>query len=72
MLAVAVTTPASESDLSTLDAGVIDNTTSGARPLGFRDARDAADDKDRWWNWLLVACVLGLVSEVLALRLFRT
>ncbi len=72
MLAVAVTTPASESDLSTLDAGVIDNTTSSARPLGFRDARDAADDKDRWWNWLLVACVLGLVSEVVALRLFRT
>ena len=72
MLAVAVTTPASESDLSTLDAGVIDSTTDGARPVGFRDARESSDDKDHWWNWLLVACVLGLVGEVVALRIFRT
>ncbi len=72
MLAVAVTTPASESDLTTLDRGVIDDTTSGARPIGFRDAREAADEKDYWWNWLLVACVLGLVCEVVTLRIFRT
>ena len=72
MLAVAVATPASESDLSTLDQGVVDDTTSGARPVGFRDARDGTDEKDHWWNWLLVACVLGLVCEVVALRVFRT
>ncbi len=72
MLSVAVTTPASESDLSTLDASVIDNTAAGTRPIGFRSARDGRDEKDHWWNWLLVACALGLVCEVVALRAFRT
>jgi hypothetical protein len=72
MLAVAVTTPASESDLSTLDGDLIGNMGEGTRPIGFRDAREAGGDKDHWWNWLLVACLLGLVGEVIALRVSRT
>ena len=72
MLAVAITTPATESDLSTLDKEAIDSSVDGARPIGFRDAREANDENDHWWNWLLVACVIGLACEVAALRLFRT
>ena len=69
---VAITTPASESDLKSLDAGVLDAKGTSDRQIGFRNVRDSGDDKDRLWNWLLVACVLGLVGEVCALRIFQT
>lgn len=69
---VAVTTPASESDLKTLDATALDAVGKSERRIGFRNVRDGVDDKDRLWNWLLVACVLGLVGEVCTLRVFQT
>lgn len=72
MMSVAVTTPATESDLATLDADTFTATGEGTRPLGFRDARETPEDDDRWWNWLLVACLCGLFCEVAVLRMFRT
>ena len=71
VMAVAVTTPGSESDLAPLDLTTIESIGAGARPLGYRDANDSTQDEDPW-KWLLVACVMGLVGEVFLLRAFRT
>ncbi|MCO8123256.1 VWA domain-containing protein [Stieleria sp. TO1_6] len=69
---VAVTTPASESDLSSLQSGSLIAQGQSKDRIGFRDTGDQRENKDRWWNWLLVACVLGLVCEICTLRIFRT
>ena len=71
-MAVAITTPPGESDLAPLDAATINISESDVRAIGFRDTRDANQENDHWWNWLLVACSLGLISEVLTLRIFQT
>jgi hypothetical protein len=69
---VAVTTPAAESDLKSLESGTLDTQGTSNQRIGFRNVRDSGDDKDRLWNWLLVACLLGLVLEVCVLRVFQT
>lgn len=69
---VAVTTPAAESDLKSLNATVLDVEGKSDQRIGFRNVRDGGDNKDRLWNWLLVACVIGLVLEVCTLRVFQT
>ena len=69
---VAITAPASESNLISLDQGSLDLQGQSDQRIGFRDARDGGDNKDRLWNWLLVACAIGLILEVCTLRVFQT
>ncbi|MCA9138493.1 MAG: BatA and WFA domain-containing protein [Planctomycetales bacterium] len=69
---VAVSTPSAESDLKSLDAKVLDVEGKSDQRIGFRNVRDGNEDKDRLWNWLLVACLIGLVLEVCTLRVFQT
>jgi len=69
-IATSVAAPPAESDPKTLTADVLQGRLAGARSIGFRDAKSADQKSDQWWNWLIVACILGLVSEIITLRWF--
>jgi hypothetical protein len=51
---------------------VLQGRLAGSREVGFRDQTDSAQQEDQLWNWLIVACVLGLAGEMLVLRSFRS
>jgi hypothetical protein len=68
----ATAAPPSESNLNTLDQSVLQGRLAGSREVGFRDQTDSAQQEDQLWNWLIVACVLGLAGEMLVLRSFRS
>ena len=69
-IAAAVAAPAAESDPKTLTEEVLKGRLAGTRSIGFRDAKSADQKSDQWWNWLIVACILGLISEIITLRWF--
>ena len=69
-IATAISTPAAESDPKTLNADMLQGRLAGTRTIAFRDANTANEKSDQWWNWLIVACILGLASEIITLRWF--
>ncbi len=69
-IATAVAAPAAESDPKTLAADVLQGRLAGTRTIAFRNAESADQKSDQWWNWLIVACILGLASEIITLRWF--
>jgi hypothetical protein len=68
----ATAAPAAEANLNALDQTVLQGRLAGAREVGFRDQSDGGPSDDHLWNWLIVGCVLGLASEIVVLRSFRT
>lgn len=70
-MAVATAPPAVESDLQMLDPSLLTDRMAGGRPVGYSDPADDESDRDDLWNWLIAACLLGLIGEITALRLFR-
>jgi hypothetical protein len=72
VFAVAAAAPAEESDLKALDPSVFQGRLSGGRSLHFRSAAGIeAEARDSLWIWLGVACVICLLGEIVALKLFR-
>ena len=71
VMVVATAAPAIESDLATLDAKIITERVSGEREVGYVSAASSENSGDDMWNWLIVACLCGLIGEVLTLRLSR-
>ena len=69
-IATAISAPSAESDPKTLSAEVLQGRLAGKRTVAFRDAKSSDQKSDQWWNWLIVACILGLASEILTLRWF--
>ena len=69
-IATAISAPAAESDPKTLNADLLQGRLAGTRTIAFRDANTANEKSDQWWNWLIVACILGLASEIITLRWF--
>ena len=73
MHAVAVGLPPEESDLRTIDPGILLNRLGGGRAVSIRAAEsDSADEHDRFWTFLAIGCVCCMLAEVLTLKLFRT
>jgi len=70
VIATAISTPAVESDPKTLNADLLQGRLAGTRTIAFRDAKSTNEKSDQWWNWLIVACILGLASEIITLRWF--
>jgi len=68
----ATAAPAAEANLKTLDRSVVQNRLAGTRSVGFRDQTSSRHTEDHLWNWLIVACVLGLAGEIVVLRSFRS
>lgn len=71
VMATAVAAPAIESDPKTLAPEVLKGRLAGSRQIGVRDASSPDQRSDQWWNWLIVACLLGLASEIVLLRWFK-
>ena len=69
-IATAISAPAAESDPKTLSADVLQGRLAGTRTVSFRDGETSDQKSDQWWNWLIVACILGLASEIVTLRWF--
>lgn len=63
--------PAAESDLRALDPAVLKDRLSGGRQIYIQSAAEE-QKKDDTWSWLLVACTLCLLTELLVLKLFKT
>jgi len=68
---VATAAPSIESDLKTLSEEVLVDRVADGRTVGFSDLQKDAPERDQLWNWLIVACTIGLIAEVIALRWFR-
>ncbi|MEQ1824976.1 MAG: BatA domain-containing protein [Pirellula sp.] len=68
---IATAAPAVESDLSKLNREVLVDRVADGRSVGFSNKHDDAPEKDSLWSWLIVACTVGLIGEILALRWFR-
>ncbi len=72
IFAVASAPPAAESDLRTLSADVFQERLAGGRSVSFRSATGSEEDStDTIWTWLAVGCMLCVVGELAALKLFR-
>ena len=72
LAAVVTAVPAEESDLRALTADVLQERLAGGRNVVYRaGTAGAIDEQDTLWTWLAAACVLCLIGEVAALRLFR-
>jgi Aerotolerance regulator N-terminal/von Willebrand factor type A domain len=69
---VATAAPPSEADLKSLEQSVLQGRLAGSRQVGFRDQTDSNQPEDQLWTWLIVACVLGLASEIVVLRWFHS
>lgn len=72
VFAIASNAPDSEADLRTLDREVLVGRLASGRSIGFRSSNDQHEEEDSIWNWLIVACLIGLTSEIVALRLFKS
>jgi hypothetical protein len=73
VFAVAAAIPAVEADLRSLPADVFQDRLAGGRDVRFHaQAQVGAEERDSLWSWLAVACVACLLSEVTALKLFKT
>lgn len=70
--AVAVTTPPEESDLRTLDADVLTGRLAGERTVQYNSTVGDDQQRDDTWIWFAVACVLCMLGEIVALRVFNS
>lgn len=70
--AIASNVPDTEADLRTLDREVLLGRLANGRAVGFRSSNDQHEEEDSIWNWLIVACLFGLMSEIVALRFFKS
>ncbi len=71
--AAAACLDAGESDLRTLEADVLENRLGGQRDVRFTAwSSDRSPVQDQLWAWLAAGCVLCIIGELAALKLFRT
>ncbi len=71
--ALATAIPPAESDLRTLDAAVFQERLAGGRQVEFRAFAGAAkEERDTLWSWLAVGCVVCLMAEAAAMKMFRS
>lgn len=72
VFAMAVTLPDEESRLDSLPANVLQERLAGGRATHFRSVDQTAGDRDVWWSWLLVGCVMCLLGELVTLTAMRS
>ncbi|MSR60458.1 MAG: hypothetical protein EXS05_22925 [Planctomycetaceae bacterium] len=71
VFALATAIPAAESDLRALSGEVFEERLAGGRNVRFHSiAGSTADERDTWWTWLAVACVVCALGEVTVMKLF--
>ncbi|MFO1063019.1 MAG: VWA domain-containing protein [Pirellulales bacterium] len=70
--AVATAAPAAEADLQVLDKEVLTERIATGRQAAFSLEDAENDGGDNMWNWLVIACAVGLIAEILTLRWVRS
>ena len=68
---VAASAPAEEADLATLEREVLTDRIAQGTAAGFTTTEEQEQQDDDLWSWLIVACTLGLIAEVMMLRFHR-
>ena len=68
---VAASAPAEEADLTTLEREVLTDRIAQGTTVGFTTTEEQEQQDDDFWSWLIVACTLGLIAEVMLLRFHR-
>lgn len=69
--AVAASVPAEESQLTALSPKVLERIAAG-RSTSYHGAVDESQQRDDFWKWCAVACVVCILGEISALLFFRT
>jgi hypothetical protein len=64
--------PAQEGDLTALDASVLKGRLAGGRSVQYRSVGGGNETRDEMWIWLAVGCVAVMLTELVALKLFKT
>jgi hypothetical protein len=72
VFAAAAVIPAEESDLRTLPADVLTERLAGGRTTAYHGVATRRTAGDRWWVWLVTACVGCMLAEIAAMKWFRT
>ena len=72
VFAIATGLAAEESDLRPLDPAVFRERLAGGRTVLYRAAAGEEEERDDFWTWLVLGCVVCLLGELVALRYFRT
>jgi hypothetical protein len=71
--AVPIVISAEESNLESLPPDVLKNRLAAGRSVSYQSAAGLSHrEQDRWWIWLLTACVVCMLGELTALISFRT
>ncbi len=70
--ALAAGIPREEMDLTPLSAEVVKAKLAGGRTVYVQSAAEMGVQRDRFWEYLAMAAMCCLLSEVLVLRLFRS
>lgn len=70
--ALAVTLPPEESDPRRLTPEVLQKRLAGERTIQFQSIENTEGNEiDTMWTWFAIACMLCLMGEIVALKLFR-
>lgn len=72
VFATALEIPSDESDLRSIDEKTLTTRLSGGRQVQFHATSAGGEDRDDLWTWLAVGCVLCILAELIALRVFKT
>ena len=72
VFAVAVQTPAEESELERIEPEEIQTRLAAGHPMYCHSALGESEQRDDFWKWCAAACVACLLGEIAALLAFRT
>ncbi len=72
LFALATAAPAAESDLTPIDPSILTTRLAGGRTVHFSTAGADEAPPETGWAWVITACVICMLLEVVALRFFRT
>jgi hypothetical protein len=71
VFAMAASVPAEESQLEVLSPTLLNRIAAG-RSTAYHGAIDEGQQRDDFWKWCAVACVVCILGEISALLFFRT
>ncbi len=71
VFSLALKSPPEEADLRALDEEVLTKRLAGGRDVRFRQSAQPISTRDDAWIWFAAGCVVAMVAEVLALKVFR-
>ena len=72
VFALAANIPAEESQLDAIPPKVLTDRIAAGLATAYHGAVDESQQRDDFWKWCAVACVVCILGEISALLIFRT